>query len=50
MAQEPAPSAGREVIRLANQPTLSPDGQTLVFAWGGDLWSVPTDWWSGSSR
>ncbi|WP_435016924.1 S41 family peptidase [Tundrisphaera sp. TA3] len=41
-----APAAGqqppREPIRLANQPTLSPDGSTLAFAWGGDLWSVPT--------
>ena len=32
----------REPIRLANQPALSPDGATLAFAWGGDLWSVPT--------
>jgi tricorn protease len=32
----------REPIRLANQPALSPDGSTLAFAWGGDLWSVPT--------
>ena len=34
------PQPGREPIRLANQPTLSPDGSTLAFAWGGDLWSV----------
>jgi len=37
--QSPAPA--REPIRLANQPALSPDGSTLAFAWGGDLWSVP---------
>jgi tricorn protease len=30
----------REVIRLANRPALSPDGRTLAFSWGGDLWSV----------
>jgi tricorn protease len=33
---------GGEPIRLASDPTLSPDGKTLVFAWRGDLWSVPT--------
>ncbi len=32
----------REPIRLANQPALSPDGSTLAFAWGGDIWTVPT--------
>ena len=40
--QEPVRPPGREPIRLANQPTLSPDGMTLVFAWGGDLWTVST--------
>jgi tricorn protease len=33
---------GSEPIRLANDPALSPDGSTLVFSWGGDLWSVPS--------
>ena len=41
-AQEPTKPAPRESIRLANQPALSPDGSTLVFAWGGDLWTVPS--------
>lgn len=31
-----------EAIRLANHPALSPDGQTLVFDWDGDIWSVAT--------
>lgn len=34
--------AQAEPIRLATDPALSPDGQTLVFAWRGDVWSVPT--------
>ena len=27
-------------IRLAQEPSLSPDGGTLAFAWRGDIWSV----------
>lgn len=27
-------------VQLADNPTLSPDGKRLVFAWRGDLWSV----------
>jgi tricorn protease len=34
------PVRAGEPIRLANDPALSPDGSTLVFSWGGDLWSV----------
>ena len=34
-------SRADEEIRLAPEPTLSPDGQTLVFSWRGDLWKVP---------
>src|SRR6478752_724631 len=30
-----------EEIRLATDPALSPDGQTLAFSWRGDLWKVP---------
>ncbi|WP_425613738.1 S41 family peptidase [Anatilimnocola sp. NA78] len=30
-----------EDIRLATDPALSPDGQTLAFSWRGDLWKVP---------
>ncbi len=41
-AQEPArPAANRDPIRLANQPSLSPNGSNLAFAWGGDIWTVP---------
>ena len=36
-----ADQSPREPVRLANQPSLSPDGQTLAFSWGGDLWTVP---------
>ena len=32
----------REVIRLANQPALSPDGATLAFTWMGDIWTAPS--------
>lgn len=29
-------------ISLAQYPSISPDGSTIVFAAGGDLWSVPS--------
>lgn len=32
--------AGREVVRLASAPALSPDGATLAFAYRGDVWLV----------
>ena len=32
----------KEKIYLPNQPSLSPDGQTLLFSWRGDVWCVPT--------
>src|SRR5262245_47751745 len=35
-------AAGREPIRLANNPALSPNGAELAFDWNGDIWSVPT--------
>jgi hypothetical protein len=32
----------RESIQLAADPSLSPDGKTLVFSWKGDIWAVST--------
>lgn len=32
----------REAIRLANDPTLSPDGSLLAFSWNGEIWTVPS--------
>ncbi|MEM9827723.1 MAG: PDZ domain-containing protein, partial [Planctomycetota bacterium] len=29
-------------LRLVQDPSLSPDGKKMVFAYGGDLWTVPT--------
>ncbi len=29
-------------VSLAEQPNLSPDGKTLLFVHGGDIWQVPT--------
>ena len=29
-------------VQLAEDPTLSPDGETLAFAWAGDIWRVKT--------
>ena len=31
-----------DTIRLANAPSLSPDGALLAFEWSGDIWTVPT--------
>ena len=31
-----------QAIRLAADPALSPDGETLAFAWRGDIWLVPS--------
>lgn len=31
-----------ELIKLASNPTLSPDGKTLAFSWRGDIWSAPS--------
>lgn len=35
-----SPASARPV-KLAASPVLTPDGATLVFEWGEDLWSVP---------
>jgi tricorn protease len=36
------PALAAEPIRLANNPSLSPDGKRLAFDWNGDVWVVPT--------
>lgn len=41
-AAPPAPQAAGEVIRLAESPSVSPDGAEVAFAWRGDLWLAPT--------
>ena len=35
-------SSAAEPIQLANNPALSPDGKTLAFSWGGEIWTVPS--------
>ena len=37
-----------ETIRLAADPALSPDGETLAFVWRGDIWLAPVE--GGSAR
>ncbi len=37
----PSAATGREAIRLANNPALSPDGSLLAFDYNGDVWLVP---------
>lgn len=32
-----------QTLHFADHPALTPDGETLVFAYNGDLWKVPTD-------
>ena len=38
-----APAADPAPIRLANTPSLSPDGATLAFSWAGEIWAVPSE-------
>ena len=33
--------SAREVVRLATDPALSPDGTVLAFSWKGQIWTVP---------
>ncbi|WP_242464504.1 S41 family peptidase [Halorhodospira abdelmalekii] len=35
-----AAGAREEVVGLPRFPSISPDGSTIVFSWGGDLWRV----------
>lgn len=32
----------QDSIKLANNPSLNPDGTLLAFDWNGDIWTVPT--------
>ncbi len=41
MAAEAEPAPPRP-IRLVENPNLSPDGNTLAFAWQGDIWLAPS--------
>jgi tricorn protease len=36
-------AVSKDPIRLANNPSLSPDGALLAFDWNGDIWVVPSD-------
>lgn len=37
-----ASAQSRELVQLAADATLSPNGKRLVFSYAGDLWTVPT--------
>jgi Tol biopolymer transport system component len=37
-----AAAQSRDVIKLATDPTLSPDGSVIAFSWRGEIWTVPT--------
>lgn len=48
IASAPAVANGPGPVRLVEGPALSPDGETLVFSWAGDLWTVPAE--GGTAR
>jgi len=41
-------AAASEPMRLAADPALSPDGETLAFVWRGDIWLAPVE--GGTAR
>lgn len=47
VSDQPATGPGAVVsgatVGFPQYPSLSPDGRTLVFAWGGDLWASPVE-------
>ena len=34
---------GSEIVELATQPDVSPDGKFFAFVWDGDIWTANTD-------
>ena len=34
---------GAEIVELATQPDVSPDGKFFAFVWDGDIWTASTD-------
>ncbi|ABM60941.1 S41 family peptidase [Halorhodospira halophila] len=38
-----AADEGETAVELPRFPSISPDGEKLVFSWGGDLWRVPAE-------
>src|SRR5688572_28378129 len=39
---EEGPKDGKSPTRGLRYPSLTPDGKTVVFAWHGDIWRMPT--------
>lgn len=39
----PITKAQDRVVQMANDPALSPDGNTLAFTWANEVWTVPID-------
>lgn len=40
-ASQPAPKMAPRVVRLAQYPSLSPDGMKIAFTYRGDIWTAP---------